>query len=119
LALEECGPKTGSFACCQKKASSLKQADLRDMYKKASKNICASTVVVSPDPLSPTVSTSSAVKTLEHTEEDPHDSEPPAERDIQMECSSDQFFGPRVASVTKITCNNLGWHRFCLIIWNI
>jgi hypothetical protein len=34
----------------QKKASSMKQADIRDMFRKASNNECASTVIVSPDP---------------------------------------------------------------------
>jgi hypothetical protein len=59
-----------SFAFYQKKSSSMKRADLRDMFKKASKSVCASTVVVSPDPLSPTPSTSSAMKTSEKAEED-------------------------------------------------
>ena len=56
----------------------MKQADLNDMFKKASSSVCTSTVVVSPDPLSPTPSTSSAIKTPESTEEDPDDSEPTA-----------------------------------------
>jgi hypothetical protein len=43
----------------------MKQADLRNMFKKASKCVCTSTVVVSPDPLSPTPSTSSTTKTQE------------------------------------------------------
>jgi hypothetical protein len=49
----------------------MKQAYLRDMFKKVSKSVCISTVVVSPDPLSPTPSTSSAMKTPENREEDP------------------------------------------------
>jgi hypothetical protein len=49
---EESSPKTGSFAFYHKKASSVKQADVRDMFIKASNSVCASTVVVSPDPLS-------------------------------------------------------------------
>jgi hypothetical protein len=49
----------------QKKASSRKWADLRDMFKKASKCVRTSTVVVSLDPLSPTPSTSSTMKTQE------------------------------------------------------
>jgi hypothetical protein len=38
------------------------------MFKLASKVVCTSTVMVSPDPLSPTPSTSSDMKALENTE---------------------------------------------------
>jgi hypothetical protein len=69
----------------QKKTSSVKQADLRDMFKKATKSGCTSTVLVSPDPLSPTLSPSSAMMTPENTEEDPDDPEPADEGDIQMD----------------------------------
>jgi hypothetical protein len=62
----------------QKKPLSQKQADLRDMFKKTSKNVRTSTVVVSPDPMSPTT-------TQENTTEDPDDPELADERDIQME----------------------------------
>jgi hypothetical protein len=41
----------------------MKQADLRDVFKKASKILCPSTVVVYSDPLSPPPVTSSAMKT--------------------------------------------------------
>jgi hypothetical protein len=55
------------------------------MFTQASNNVCTSTVVVSPDPLSPTPSsTSSAMKTPENTEEDPDDPEP-EDGGIQME----------------------------------
>jgi hypothetical protein len=47
----------------------MKQADLRDMFKKACKSVCASTTVVSPDPVSPITSTYSARRTPENTEE--------------------------------------------------
>jgi hypothetical protein len=47
--------------------------------------VCTSTIVVHPDLLSPTPSTSSAMKTPENTEEDPDGHEPADERDIQME----------------------------------
>jgi hypothetical protein len=60
----------------------VKQADLRDMFKKASNSVCTSTVVIFPD-LTP--STSSAIKTPENPEEDP---EPADEGDLQMEYSS-------------------------------
>jgi hypothetical protein len=41
----------------------MKQTNLRDMFKKASNSVCASATGISPDPLSPTPSTSSAMKT--------------------------------------------------------
>lgn len=43
-----------------------KHADLRDMFRKASKSVCMSTVTAYPDPLSPTTSTSSAMKLGTH-----------------------------------------------------
>jgi hypothetical protein len=49
--------------------------------------VCTSTVVVSPEPLPLTPSTSSAMKTPENKEEDPDDPEP-ADGHIQMEHSS-------------------------------
>ena len=67
---------------------SVKQADLRDMFKKAFKKFCPSTIVVSSDPLSLTLLTSSAINNSENTEEDTNDPEPPDEGDIQMEYSS-------------------------------
>jgi copper oxidase (laccase) domain-containing protein len=45
-------PKAERFAFYQKKAAQTKQADIRDMIYKTSKTICASTVVVSPYPVS-------------------------------------------------------------------
>jgi hypothetical protein len=51
--------------------------------------LCPSTVVVSPEPLSPTPLTSSAMKTPENTEKDPDNTEPADEGDIQIERSSD------------------------------
>jgi len=53
--------------------------------KKDRNNACMSTILVFRDPLSPTPSTSSAIKTLENTEEDCDDPEPADEGDIQME----------------------------------
>jgi len=58
------------------------------MFKKASKSVCTSTTVVSPDLLSPTTSTSStslAVNTPENTEEDCDSPKPANEGDTQME----------------------------------
>jgi len=50
----------------------------RDMFKKSFKSVCTSTIVVFPDSLSPTPSTSSAKK----TEEDPVDPKLANVRDI-------------------------------------
>jgi hypothetical protein len=46
----------------KKKSSLLKQAKLRGMFKKASWSVCTATIVVSPDPSSPSVPNSSIVK---------------------------------------------------------
>jgi DDE superfamily endonuclease./Tc5 transposase DNA-binding domain./CENP-B N-terminal DNA-binding domain. len=91
----------------QKRASAMKQADLRDMFKKASKSVCTSTCVVPPDPLSAATSNSPATiipdpqspgpapflvktdETPENTEGDSDANEPAAEGDIKMEYSSD------------------------------
>ena len=48
----------------KKKASSMKQADLCEMTTMASKSVCISTVVVSPDPLSPISPSASAIMTF-------------------------------------------------------
>jgi hypothetical protein len=64
----------------------MKQSDLRNMFKMASKIICAPTVMASPDPLSPTP-ISLAMKIQETIEEDAEDPEP-ADGDIQIEYTS-------------------------------
>jgi len=74
VALKENVPKTGSFAFCQKKALHVKQADLRDMFKKVFKNVCTSAIAVFLDVLSPTAACS-ATKTTGGVEEDPVDLE--------------------------------------------
>jgi len=79
----------------------VKLADLRDKFKKASKIVQTSSVVVCPDHLSPTPSTSSAVRTPENTEWDPDDLKPADEGDIQTEYSSDQLHSPSIGAVTK------------------
>jgi hypothetical protein len=53
-----------------------------------SKNVSTSTVVVSPDPLCPTP-TSSAIKPPANTTEEPDDPEPADKGDMKMEYSSD------------------------------
>lgn len=77
-------PKTGSFAFYQKKALQMKQADLRDMFKKAFKSVCTSTIAVFMDLLSPSA-TSSAVKITGGAEEDPIGLESADKWDIQMD----------------------------------
>ena len=74
----------------------MKQTDVKDMFKKASKHVCTSTIVVCPDPLSPTPSKSSMMKTPENTEEDPDDPEPAAEGDVQMKYTSDYLYSSKV-----------------------
>jgi hypothetical protein len=69
MSLDGSNPKIGSSAFYKAKPSSMKQADLRDMFKKASKSVCTPAGVIPPDPLSPTPSTSSPLKTPKNTEE--------------------------------------------------
>jgi hypothetical protein len=69
----------------RKKASSKKQANLGDMFQKASKSVCTSTIVMVPhDPSSPTPSTSLATRTPKNTEQEPDDLEPGYKGDIQI-----------------------------------
>jgi hypothetical protein len=70
------------------KSSSVKQADLWDIFRKASKCVRNSTIVVSPHPLSPTPSTFSTRKTSENKEEN-HGDPQQADGDIKVEYSSD------------------------------
>jgi hypothetical protein len=60
-----------TFAFYQKKDSSMKEADIRNMFQEASKCVCIATVVVSLHPMFPTPSMSSARKTPENKEKDP------------------------------------------------
>jgi hypothetical protein len=53
----------------------MKQADLRDVFQKVSKNVCTSAVVVSPGPSSSPPSMYSAMDIPEHIEEDAGDPE--------------------------------------------
>jgi len=69
LSLEASNPKTGISAFYKTKTSSVKQADLRDMFKKSSKSVSTPANVISPDPLSSTPSASSPMKTPKNTEE--------------------------------------------------
>jgi hypothetical protein len=71
------------------------------MSNKASRNVCTSTIPVLPDPLFPTPSTLTAMKTPENTEEDPDDPQPEDIEDIQMEYSSDYTYNQSIRTVTK------------------
>jgi len=67
----------------------MKLADLMNMCIKVSQSACTLTLVVLPNFLSPTPSTSSTIETPKSTQQDPDDPEPADEGDIQMEYSSD------------------------------
>jgi hypothetical protein len=54
------------FVFYQKKVSSLKQADLTNMFKKASKSVHTSTIVASPDPMSPILTSSTYEESMKH-----------------------------------------------------
>jgi hypothetical protein len=47
-AFEDNSPKTRCFAFSQKKVPSMKQVDITNMFKKASKSVHTSTIVVPP-----------------------------------------------------------------------
>jgi hypothetical protein len=74
----------------------MKQTDVREMPKNVSKSICTATILVSPNPLSPTLSNSSAMKTPENTEEEPDDPEPVNEGDIKREYFSDLLYSSSI-----------------------
>ena len=76
------------FAFYQRKALSMKQADLRDIFKKVSKGVSTSNIMVSSDLMSPIQSVSSVMKTPDNTEENPDDLESADKRDTEMQCSS-------------------------------
>jgi hypothetical protein len=63
------------------------------MFKKASENVCTSAVLLSPDPLPPTPSIPSNMKTPENTD-DPNDPQQAIKGDNQMEYSFDWLYSP-------------------------
>jgi hypothetical protein len=77
LALEESSPKQEVLLFDQrkKKASLMMPGYLRDMSKTPPRVSVHQPFVVTPDPLTPTPSTSSAMKTPENTEGNPDDPE--------------------------------------------
>jgi len=80
----------------------MKEADIKEMFKEASKSISISTNTVFPDPLSPTPSTSSATKTPENIEDNPDDPERAGEGDSQMEYSSDLLYSTSIGCVMSL-----------------
>ena len=66
----------------------MKAAVLRDMFKKALRSVCKSTVVETSDSLFAIPSSSSSVKTPENTKQNP-DVPDLSDGDIQTEYSSD------------------------------
>ena len=88
MAYEVSSLRAESFVLPEQNVS-VKQADLRVIFKKASKIFCPSNIVESPDILSLTLWTSSAINTPENIEENTKDPEPPHAGDIQMEYLSD------------------------------
>lgn len=80
---EESSPKAGIFAFCHKKASLMKQTDLRDMFNRAFKSVLPQMLRYIP-----TLLISSAMKTPEYTEEGPGDPGSADEGGTQMEYSS-------------------------------
>jgi len=72
-----------------KEVPTVKQEDLRDMFKKASKSVCISMIVVPPESLFPTPSASSAMKAPENKLVDSDYNTPADERHIQVEYFSD------------------------------
>jgi hypothetical protein len=71
------------------------------MFKKASKNVCTSNVVVSPEPSSSAPSTTAPTKTPENTKEVPENPTPADEKDTQMEYFSDYLRSLSIRAVTK------------------
>jgi hypothetical protein len=77
----------GRFASPEKR--SINETGRSQGYdQKGLKEFCSSAFVISPDPLSPTPSTSSAMKTPENTARDPDEAQA-ANNTFQMEYSSD------------------------------
>jgi hypothetical protein len=63
----------------RKKALSVKETDLGDMFKKTTKSAFTLAVVLPPDSLFPTPYTSSPLKSPENTGEEPDEPEPAGE----------------------------------------
>jgi hypothetical protein len=93
----------------QKKATPIKQAHLKDKFKKASRSICTS-AVVSSDPLSPIPSTQKRTMMALNQQM----------KEISKWNTPLISFQPQYRSHNKrTTCKNLGDYRYNLIIQNI
>jgi hypothetical protein len=101
-------PKAEFFYFYKQKAPSSKQADIRDKFTKVYKSVCTSTVAVTPDPLSPAPSTSSAARTPENSDKDPDDLEPADEGDIQMEYCCGYWYSSNIGAVTQLPVRTYG-----------
>lgn len=84
MALEESSSKTGSFSVYQKKLHSETGRLLGHIYKGLQE--CASTVVVAADPLSPILSTLSAMNTSDNRKDEPDDTAPIPESRSKQAC---------------------------------
>jgi hypothetical protein len=92
-------PRQNVLVFSKRKASSVRQAVQGHVQNGLQE--CTSPVMVYPDSLSPTPSTSSGVMTPLNAEDD-HDGPGPAEDgDIQMEYCSDWLYSPFIGAVTK------------------
>jgi hypothetical protein len=80
--LHRVDPRPGVLIFIRKSVLSIKQVDLGDMFKNVYKTLSISTIVVSPNTLSATPPTSSAMKTPENTEEYPDDPETADQGDV-------------------------------------
>jgi hypothetical protein len=90
-------PRAEVLLFMKKKASSVKQADLRIMFKKAFECVCRSTIVLPYDLLSPASSFCSAMKTPETTD----DPQPDDEGNIKMEDTYDKLCSSSIGALTK------------------
>ena len=91
----------------------MEQADLRDIFKKASKSACTPTIVAFPDHLSPTPSTSLAMDIPENIQETL------INLNHQMKAISIQNISLINCTAQVRTCKNLVQYRYHLIIQNI
>jgi hypothetical protein len=93
----------------------MKLANLRDMFKKAYKGVCKSTIVVSSDTMSlaPTIL---AIKSPEHTEENPNNPEPAMKKIPKWNTPLISCTVQIQEQEQKITCKTLHHYKYHLII---
>ena len=78
-----------------------------------SKSVNTITILLSPDSLSPTLSTP-AMKTPENTEDEPDGTRRYPNGILPISCTIQAY-----EQLQKVTCKSLGQYRYCLIIQNI